>query len=474
MNIFEKILYILQIEMNTPEPYGWFHLMWIAFTIISILVLFKVKNKYSNKQLKTVLGVYGIVALIFEIVKQLIWSFNYDEITKIVTWDYQWYAAPFQLCTTPIFVSIICLFLKESKLRNSLLSYMAFVTILGGLLTIIIPNSCFTSDTLINIHTMWLHCGSFVISTYILMTKAIKISKESFKGAFKVFLVFVLLAELLNAIIYNMGILNGETFNMFYISPYFKSSLPVFDVIQQSVPFVLYLLIYIFAIFVGSFAIYFISKKICNMNERKNNKEIKDEVKKNKKSGPAIFMYSVIGLTLITSIICFILYYRNIYKNEIILWVGITSFTIMYHFWVRIIMGNVSKLFKKHINYKQWLFKERKFEKSLYKFLRVKEWKGKALTYNPETFSLKDNSLEQIVNTMTKSEVDHWINEIISLTTILFACIWGEFWIFFITALAAMIFDSQFIIIQRYNRPRIVKILEREKRREQEKEVVMN
>ena len=181
----------------------------------------------------------------------------------------------------------------------------------------------------------------------------------------------------------------------------------------------------------------------------------------NKKSGPAIFMYCVIGITLITSIICFTLYYRNIYKNEVILWTGITAFTIMYHFWVRIIMGNVSKLFKKHIHYKQGWFQEKAFEKKLYKFLRVKEWKDKALTYNPESFSLKEHSLEEIASTMAKSEVDHWINEVISLSTILFAIPWGKLWLFTITAIAAMIFDSQFIIIQRYNRPRIVKILER-------------
>lgn len=183
-----------------------------------------------------------------------------------------------------------------------------------------------------------------------------------------------------------------------------------------------------------------------------------------KKSGPAIFMYCVIAITVITSIICFSLYYRNIYRNKIILWTGITAFTIMYHFWVRIIMGNVSKLFKKHINYNQWLFKERKFEKRLYKLLRAKEWKGKALTYNPESFSLKEHSLEEIANTMTKSEVDHWINEAISLSTLLFAIPWGHFEIFLISAIVAMIFDSQFIIIQRYNRPRIVKILVKDKK----------
>ena len=119
---------------------------------------------------------------------------------------------------------------------------------------------------------------------------------------------------------------------------------------------------------------------------------------KAKISGPAIFMYCVIGITLLIAIICFYLYYGNINTSSFILWVGITSFTIMYHFWVRIIMGNVSKFLRKHIKYNQWWFKERKFEKSFYKLLRVKEWKGKALTYNPESFSLKKHSLEDIAN----------------------------------------------------------------------------
>lgn len=179
------------------------------------------------------------------------------------------------------------------------------------------------------------------------------------------------------------------------------------------------------------------------------------------RSGPAIFMYSIIAITAITSIICFYMYYGRQCGSDLCIWTGITAFTIMYHFWVRIIMGNVSKLFRKHINYKQRWFKERKFEKKIYKVLNVKNWKDKAFTYNPGDFSVKDRSLEDIANTMAKSEVDHWINEVISISTMFFGLIWGKTLIFVITALCAMVFDGQFIVIQRYNRPRIVKLLER-------------
>ena len=271
MNSFEKILYMLQSQMETPKSYGWFHWLWIGLVVISLLVLFFLRKKYSEKQLKTVLGVYGIVALLFEVTKQIIWSFNYNIETNLVTWDYQWYAAPFQLCTTPIFASIISLFLKDGKIRDSLLSYMAFVTILGSFMTMIIPDSCFTKDILINIHTMWLHCGSFVVSIYLIMNNVIKVEKQNFINGFKVFLIFVLLAEILNIWIYNSGILNGETFNMFYISPYFISSLPVFDIIQQSVPFMLYLIIYIVAIFIGAYIVYIISWLFKRKNKKKEN-----------------------------------------------------------------------------------------------------------------------------------------------------------------------------------------------------------
>ena len=86
---------------------------------------------------------------------------------------------------------------------------------------------------------------------------------------------------------------------------------------------------------------------------------------KHKPSGSAIFMYIVIGVTLLVAIICLGLYYLDINTNKIVLWSGITSFTIMYHLWLRIIIGNISKIFQPKLKYTQKWFKERKVEKEL-------------------------------------------------------------------------------------------------------------
>ena len=179
----------------------------------------------------------------------------------------------------------------------------------------------------------------------------------------------------------------------------------------------------------------------------------------------------IFSRTFLQARFCFILYYGNKTESTVVLGTGVVAIVIVYHFWVRIIMGNVSKLFRKNINYKQWWFKEHRFEKGLYKLLRVKKWKDKTFTYNPGDFDLKNKSLEEIANIMSKSEVDHWINELISVCSLLFALIWPNFFIaLVISAICAMIFDSQFIIIQRYNRPRIVKALEHQKKSDKREE----
>ena len=97
----------------------------------------------------------------------------------------------------------------------------------------------------------------------------VKITKKNLKRALLVFIAFVIMAQILNISVYQSGVLNGETYNMFYISPYFISTLPVFDITQQHVPYILYLLIYIMVISAGVSTIFGIAYLIKKMNSKK-------------------------------------------------------------------------------------------------------------------------------------------------------------------------------------------------------------
>lgn len=255
-NPFERLLLTLQAEMTCPEPWGLFHWISLLLTFGIIAFLYTRKQKHSEEQLKVILGIYGVIALALEVGKQLIWSFNYDAATQVVIWDYEWYAAPFQLCTTPMYVCLACLFMKKCALRDALLSYVAYITILGSIAMMLLPESCFVSDILVNVHTTYLHFGSFVVSVYLLMSGEVSIQRQSLLHAMLTFAGFVMVAALLNEFVYRSGILQGETFNMFYISPYFSSELPIFNSIQPAVSSPVFITLYVVVLGLGGFLIY--------------------------------------------------------------------------------------------------------------------------------------------------------------------------------------------------------------------------
>ena len=268
MNLFEKIVRFLQFEMERPHSYGWFHLLWLGASLALILFLCLRREKDHERSLRTLLLIYGLGALLLEAVKQIIWSYSFDPATGTGVWDYQWYAFPFQLCTTPIFVSLIAAFLKKGPARDWLLSFLAFVSILGSLATALYPETCFVSTVMVDLHTMYLHLGSLVVSVYLLATGEIRPRFRNLLRGFAVFLIFAALAELLNLAVYRSGVLQGESFNMFYISPWFPSSLPVFDRIQASVPFPVFLLSYLLAVFLGALLVFLTARLLAGRKRK--------------------------------------------------------------------------------------------------------------------------------------------------------------------------------------------------------------
>lgn len=186
--------------------------------------------------------------------------------------------------------------------------------------------------------------------------------------------------------------------------------------------------------------------------------------KEKKTSGAAVFMYSAIALTALIAAVFLCLYYAEVYKNSVTFWIGVVSFTVFYHFGLRIFMGEVTKRF--NFNYKHPWFKERAFEKKLYKWLKVRKWKDKVLTFDPSTYDFKNRTPEQLATTMAKSETDHWINEMISVTSMFLALVFGYWQVFVVSAVAAILFDAQFIVVQRYNRPIVLRLMDRLERRE--------
>lgn len=163
--------------------------------------------------------------------------------------------------------------------------------------------------------------------------------------------------------------------------------------------------------------------------------------------------------------VVFALFYRAANQGWM-LSCAITFGVIAYHIGIRFLSPVVLwVLFRKKYNYRSRWFRQKKWEPTFYKFIKVKQWKAKAFTYDPGEFSTKIHSLEEIVNNMCHAELVHELIVLLSFTSLLFAIPFGSALVFLITAVLAALFDMTFVFLQRYNRPRVVMLMERKKMR---------
>jgi len=136
----------------------------------------------------------------------------------------------------------------------------------------------------------------------------------------------------------------------------------------------------------------------------------------------------------------------------------ITMGTIAYHFLMRLLVGAIVPACIHLPSDHSW-FRPRKWEQPLYRFLRVKHWKRNLPTYDPSQFSLEENTLRQVIDNMCNAELVHEGIILFSFLPLAFSIPFGDFPVFLITSILAAAFDGIFVIAQRYNRPRLQRIL---------------
>lgn len=149
-------------------------------------------------------------------------------------------------------------------------------------------------------------------------------------------------------------------------------------------------------------------------------------------------------------------------KKPVFFTLGIVAMTVCYHFTVRLVIGGLFDYFLKNdVNYRRKWFAPRDFEEKLYKKLRVKKWKNYMPTADEDLFSLEKRTPVQVVKAGCQAEIVHECCAAAGLLSMFLAFPFGYFWVFFGTSVAAALGDLAFVAIQRYNRPRLLKYIER-------------
>lgn len=245
------------LPQNGGAMYGWFFWLWMGILALECLLLLKNASKHSKRTRDRIVLAYGILMLVAEIYKQVFFTVDAGE--------YQWDLFPWQFCSVPMYVAVLAPLLKDGPVKEALYKFLSFFGLIAGILTLLLPEGLYWDYVAFTCHSFFWHISIVVIGLYLIAANRYAQKKESFIRemipAALVFIISLIIALSLNVIWWHLlsdRLKGGATFNMFYISPFFTSSLPVFRDIQPVVIYPIFLFLYIFAFCTGAAMLWFL------------------------------------------------------------------------------------------------------------------------------------------------------------------------------------------------------------------------
>ena len=152
--------------------------------------------------------------------------------------------------------------------------------------------------------------------------------------------------------------------------------------------------------------------------------------------------------------------------QPLLLSAAITCGTVAYHFIMRLAVGGLyDVLMHNRARLHRAWYRPHPWEERLYRRLGIHRIKGSLPTYAPALFSPRLHTWDEIAQAMCQAELVHETIAVLSFVPLLFSLRWGAFAVFLITSLLSASFDLLFVIMQRFNRPRVLRMVQREQKK---------
>jgi len=232
--------------MQPPPAYGAFH---ILFTFIGFAVCgFSAwKLRYvSDRSAGLILFACGLVLSLSEVFKQFFCYYVIADNT------YYWGEFPFQLCSIPMYMCLITPWLKESKLRRALYSFMVLYNLLGGAIAFTEPSGLLHSHLFLTVHSCVWHMLLVFVGLFLCISKRGGTQVSDYISSTRIFIVLCGAAFTLNCFV-QFGL--GQEMNMFFVGPG-NSPIIVFNQFSEWFGWYINTPIYIFAVSLGAYLVF--------------------------------------------------------------------------------------------------------------------------------------------------------------------------------------------------------------------------
>lgn len=201
----------------------------------------------------------------------------------------------------------------------------------------------------------------------------------------------------------------------------------------------------------------FLKDRRVSRQRRKHNARSLNEVTgygKENDAGRAVFL---IGTVILTAF-----YEKTAYGPALSL--AITFGTVSYHLVMRLLVGGAFQAVMQNRAdlYKRW-YRVGRREMAVYEALKVKRWKRRMPTYDNALFDPRLHTWDEVAQAMCQAELVHETIALLSFLPIAAGLRFGAYPVFIVTSVLSAGYDLLFVMMQRYNRQRIMVLLERKR-----------
>lgn len=168
-------------------------------------------------------------------------------------------------------------------------------------------------------------------------------------------------------------------------------------------------------------------------------------------------LFFMIGTVILT-----VFYKKTAYGP--VLSLAITFGTVSYHLVMRLLVGGAFQAMMQNRAdlCKRW-YRVGRREMAVYEALKVKRWKRRMPTYDNALFDPRLHTWNEVAQAMCQAELVHETIALLSFLPIAAGLRFGAYPVFIVTSVLSAGYDLLFVMMQRYNRQRIMALQERKR-----------
>ena len=241
-----------------PALFGKQHLLaLLLITVVNLFLYFIFRNKEEEKLLK-ITHYIGLFMMIAEIFKQyFVYVYVFDR--QLNLWFFPW-----QLCSMAMYCAFLVRYFKGIR-QEALLVFLATFSLLSDIIALALPYDMLRKQIVLFVHSFAYH--GLIITLAMLAIMILNRRKDyKFYPSVILFLLMAFIAEIINVV--SHLVLNNIYIepDMFYISPAYPTTQPVFDQIALRFGIYTETIVYLLSIILGSYLIYLIIRFFQNRN----------------------------------------------------------------------------------------------------------------------------------------------------------------------------------------------------------------